>query len=340
MGADKRKKLTKGKLAAIISAAAVLVIFVSLLVTNIFIPVKYLTAYMVVAEDREKGVLTVTYADVGYGDAILIELPDGKVALIDGGDGSYGNTLSLLRLLNSRGADRIDYLICSSVRAEHCGGLAEIIKYKTVGAVYAPFVNNTYITEEYRNFYSEATKKGVNMLVSQYGEGIYSNEYGYFLTFLSPGLSENPEGFYAALNQSATEKNILNASAVIWLSYAGTDFVFTSSAGREALQTILNDYAMMTAVGDKYAPIGGYSVNLGDCDVVQVAGHGSSLCTCAEWYEILSPSAAVLSVGSNYSDCPSAQALSDVCRQVKEPLITQDRGNITIRVTNDGYSVL
>lgn len=340
MASVKRKKLSKAKTAAIISAAAVFVVFVSLLITNIFVPVKYLTAYMVVAEQRQEGTLTVTYADVGYGDAILIELPDGKVALIDGGDGAYGNTLSLLRLLNSRGVDKIDYLICSSVRAEHCGGLAEIIKYKEVGTIYAPYVNNTYITDAYRSFYAAAEDEGAEMLISQYGEGIYSDEYSYFLTFLSPGGADNPLGYYAALNEEASEENILNACAVVWLSYAGTSFVFTSSAGSAALDSIIQDYEIMTAAGDKYAQTGSYSVSLEDCDVVQVAGHGSADCTSAEWYGVLSPSAAVISVGDNFAGCPSSQALSDVCSQVKEPLSTQNRGNITIRVTSDGYAVL
>ena len=340
MTKDKRKKLSKGKIAAIISAAAVFAVFLSLLITNFFIPVKYLTAYMVIADDREDGVLTVTFADVGYGDAILIELPDGKVALIDGGDGSYGNTLSLLRLLNSRGVDCIDYLICSSVRVEHCGGLAEIIKYKHIGSIYAPRVNNTYITDAYRSFYEQANKTGAGMHVCQYGEGIFSEEYGYFLTFLSPGIADNPEGYYATLNKEATAENILNAGAVVWLSYGGVDFAFTSSTGSDALEGIVRDYRIVTASGDKYAAIGNFSVRLEECDIVQVAGHGSQDCTSSEWYDILSPDVAVISVGDNFAGCPSAQALSDVCNHVSQPLSTQSAGNITIRVTADGYSVL
>ena len=80
--AKRHKKLTKARVAAIISSAVVIALFVSLVITNIFIPVKYITAYMVAAGQRQKGVLTVTFIDVGYGDCTLCELPDGKVLLI------------------------------------------------------------------------------------------------------------------------------------------------------------------------------------------------------------------------------------------------------------------
>ena len=122
-------KRSKGRIAAIASAAVVAVAFAALIITNIFVPVKYLSAYLVARGERQQGVLTVTFLDVGYGDCTLCELPDGKVLLIDGGDGAYANTLSILRKLNSRGIDKIDYLFCSSVLGEYCGGLPEILRY-------------------------------------------------------------------------------------------------------------------------------------------------------------------------------------------------------------------
>ncbi|MDE6075525.1 MAG: hypothetical protein K2G26_03720, partial [Clostridia bacterium] len=135
----RKSKLPKRITALIITAVICVVLIAAILVTNIFVPVRYLTAYLVRANKNVNGVLRVSYADAGFGDCILIELPDGKNVLIDGGDGAYPNTLHILRFLNARGVNNIDYLVCSSVKDEHCGGLAELLKYKKVGYAYIPY---------------------------------------------------------------------------------------------------------------------------------------------------------------------------------------------------------
>ncbi len=332
-----KTKLSKGLIAAAATAAVICVLFAALAITNVFVPVKYLTAYLVARQEREEGVLTVTFLDVGYGDCTLCELPDGKTLLIDGGDGSYPNNLAILRKLNSRGIDKIDYLVCSSVLGEYCGGIAEIVKYKEVGTVFMPAVNNTYITQAYSSAADALQNCGASLLTSQYGAGASGEDY--FFTFLSPSPPENPSGYYAALNSSATQVNMLNASAILWLEYAGTSFAFTSSAGGEALSAAVEDYKIITASGGSYAPVGDFCVRLEDCDVVSVPGHGRQECTSASWYDMLKPSLAVISVGENYSGYPSAQALADIGSAVSSPLLTSVHGDITVKVTAQGYSI-
>ena len=332
MKAKRHKKLTKARVAAIISSAVVIALFVSLVITNIFIPVKYITAYMVAAGQRQKGVLTVTFIDVGYGDCTLCELPDGKVLLIDGGDGSYPNNLAVLSKLNSRGIDRIDYLFCTSVLGEYCGGLPEIMRYKSVGKIFMPALKNTYITEEYRAFASAAEQSGAEIAYSCFGQGERGEDY--FFTVLSPSSPQNPQGFYARLDSSATAENMLNASAVIWLEYAGASFAFTSSAGSEALGQIVTNYEAVTSTGGEYAPMG-EGIDITHCSVASVPGHGSGECTNARWYDLINPSSAVISVGETYSGYPSAQALADV-GSCASPVLTSVHGDITFTVTAEG----
>lgn len=332
---SKNNRLTKGRIIAIITAAVVCVLVLTLIIINIFIPIKYLSAYFVVEEEREEGVLTVTFIDVGYGDCILCELPDGKILLIDGGDGSHQSTLAILRKLNERGVDKIDYLVCTSVLTEYCGGLAEIIEYKEVGQIFMPEISDslTDITEAYAEFVEAAENSDAEISYCSYGNGAVGEDY--FFTFLSPSSADDPMGYYAALNSSPTDENILNASAVIWLEYAGRSFAFTSSAGKDALEDIVDSYNMMTEAGDKYGAIGDYSVVLSDCDVVSVPGHGREECSSAIWYEALSPSVAVISVGENYSGYPSTQALADI-GSVAETLLTMEHGDISITVDKNG----
>lgn len=337
MSAKKRLKLTKRRVGAIITAAIVAVFVAALLITNIFIPVKYLFAYLVPREQRQPGVLTVTFLDVGYGDCAVCELPDGKVMLIDGGDGSYSNNLAILDRLNRRGIDKIDYLVCTSVLGEYCGGLAEIIEYKQVGRVFMPATENYFLTQSYALFCEQVNRFNIPKTYSHYGVGESGD--GYFFTFLSPSSPDDPLGYYAALNSSPTEENMLNASAILWLEYAGTSFAFTSSAGRDALSDAVGSYKLITASGGRYAPAGDNDVVLENCDVVTVPGHGREECSHPLWYDTLKPSVAVISVGENYSGCPSAQAIADIGNVVSSPALTQVRGDITVTVTTEGYTL-
>lgn len=335
MNKTKGKKLGKKRVALIIFAAVICLLVTAVIVLNVFIPVKYLFAYMVPAADREDDTLTVTFIDVGYGDSTLIELPDGKNILIDGGDGAYANNSALIRTLNERGVDTIDYLVCSTFLGEYCGGLPEIIKYKDVKNIYMPAIKNIYITQSYASFCKAAYESGAQLLTSEYGAGVFGDDY--FFAFLSPQSPDNPEGCYAALNSEASEENMFNASAVMWLEYGGTSFAFTSSAGSAALSAIVDDYEIITAAGDLYCAADGRHVELPSCNIVSVPGHGREECTSARWYSLLSPEVAVISVGENYSSYPSAQALADIGQTVASPVLTSNHGNITIKVTAQGY---
>ncbi|MGN0814531.1 MAG: ComEC/Rec2 family competence protein [Candidatus Coproplasma sp.] len=334
--AEQKKGLSKGRKTAIISLAITAVFFIAVMILNIFIPVRYISAYTVSKRQVNEGELCVRYIDVGYGDSAIVVLPDGKSMLIDGGDGSYSHTLKILSELNSFGIDTIDYLVCTSVRSEHCGGLTEILQYKKVNKAYIPYVKNTYITQAYGNFY--AALGSTETQYSCFGEGECGEDY--FFTFLSPSALSNPEGEYAALNKTASDENINSASAVLWLEYGETSFVFTSDSSSKSLKRITDEYLNCLALGQDFCPIGSNSVRLEDCDVVTVAGHGGAANTYAAWYAALEPEQAVISVGENYSGCPSAQALADVCNFVSQPLLTSERGTIEFFVTADGYNVV
>jgi len=73
------------------------------------------------------GVLRVTVLDVGQGDAILIDLPDGKLMLVDAG-GLVGSPMdvaerALLPQLRARRRVRVDVAVLSHPHPDHYGGL-------------------------------------------------------------------------------------------------------------------------------------------------------------------------------------------------------------------------
>ncbi len=67
-------------------------------------------------------VLRVTFLDVGQGDAVLLQAPEGQTALVDAG---RSNVVPLLREM---GVERIDLLVATHPHADHIGGMAGVIQ--------------------------------------------------------------------------------------------------------------------------------------------------------------------------------------------------------------------
>jgi competence protein ComEC len=83
------------------------------------------------------GRLRVIFLDVGQGDATLIELPEGRRLLVDGGPGGarrfdVGERV-LAPFLWNRPVRRLDVVALSHSDADHVGGLAAILRHFTVG---------------------------------------------------------------------------------------------------------------------------------------------------------------------------------------------------------------
>lgn len=308
--------------------AVVLALLIVVLVLNAFIPIRYISAYTVIASKREQDQLRVTYIDVGFGDSTLIELPDGKVVLIDGGDGSYPNQLKLLKSLNEKGVGEIDYLICSSVKKEHCGGLTELLYRKTVKKVFTPYCKNERITDEYYSFTQTLKSKGVENEVACVGEGFAGANY--FFAFLSPSSYDNPLSEYNDLNTQPNKENIDNSSIVCWLECYGKRFAFCSDVRSGALERIMADYSAKKLINSTYTPYGNNVVELEKCDVATLEGHGGEKNACSAWWSFLNPRYAVVSVGLNYGGYPSIMSLSNPTGVNSSVYLTSESGNICV----------
>jgi len=89
------------------------------------------------AYGRELRRLRVTALDVGQGDATLIDLPDGRLMLIDAG-GLPGSSLDigervLLPILRARRRAHIDLLVLTHPHPDHYGGLAALAAHVSIG---------------------------------------------------------------------------------------------------------------------------------------------------------------------------------------------------------------
>ncbi len=333
-----KNKLTKAHIITIVTTAVACIAAVAIIIINLFIPVKYLYAYLNLSVDKNmSGVLRVSFIGVGYGDSTLIELPDGKTALIDAGNGRRANEIKILKLLNRRGINKIDYLICSSVSEKRCGGLKEILKYKQVGKLFAPDCKLTRINDGYRNFCDEANKaandrRNVISANCCYGEIAFTDSYT--LCFLSPS-ADSPGGEYGDLNESPTEENIANASAVIWLEYAGAGFFFAGDITSVKADKLYSEYKL-----NDYFEINGRKISLTACKILKMGANGAKSSASPLLYDLLKPETAIISVGENGKDCPSAETLTQVQKYVGDKIYsTQECGTVTIEVGGGNYTV-
>jgi competence protein ComEC len=102
--------------------------------------------HALVAREQPRGLLRVSFVDVGQGDATLIDFPDGALALVDTGQGGRHPAVRELRdLLAARRRAKIDLLVVTHGHPDHYGGLVHLLGEVPIGEIW---LNGQLLTEE------------------------------------------------------------------------------------------------------------------------------------------------------------------------------------------------
>ncbi len=239
-------------------------------------------------EKRVDGEMRIHFLSVGQGDCTLIELPDGKVMLIDGGDGSEYATKRIIRYCKALKISNIDYLVVTHADSDHCGGLAEIMQQVSVKNAYLPPVEGD-IDTEYATFYSALIKTDAkrvysSRLIENIGGKEGETEYPYTLSFLSP-RSYTVENIVSG-TQEVQDDNLL--SAVVWLDYQGTSTLFMGDAPAEVEEILLRDFEL-EAFHEK--------VDLLSTEILKISHHGSGSATSTQFLQKLGVKEGIISCG-------------------------------------------
>ena len=241
--------------------------------------------------------LHVSFLDVGQGDAILIQTPNGQDILIDGGPDFQKINLELSKKLPFW--DRmIDLVVCTQPQADHVTGLVEVIQRYKVNQVLEPGVS--YNSSIYREWCNLVEDKGIEYSIARAGQEIDLGS-GIKIEVLNP-----PESLF-----EGTSHDVDNNGVVLRLSWGQVSFLFTADIREEAEFELIGQRANLKST------------------VLKVAHHGSKTSTTSQFLAAVDPEVAVISVGAD-------NTFGHPCPEVMERLVDRlDEDNV-YRTDEDG----
>ncbi len=160
----------------------------------------------VVTTPKEDGVLRVHFFDVGQGDSMFCELPNGQTILIDAGETDQGEIV--VNKIKNLGYSTIDYVIATHPHSDHIGGLADVYSAFDIVTTYMP--NATHTTSTFEKLLTAIEKE--NCKVVQAKQGVVMLDGDVYASFVAP-----VQDYYDEIN---------NYSACLKLVYGSNSFLF------------------------------------------------------------------------------------------------------------------
>ena len=254
-----------------------------------------------IASQRD-GLLKVYLFDVGQGDSVFIETPNGNQILIDGGPDT--SVLQKLGEVMPFYDKDIDMLMVSHPHADHIVGLIEVLnRYEVKSIIEA---KESYNSAEFRAW-QEAVKDENANEVEAIVYKIIDLGNDVTLTILHPFESvtgDNP-------------KNLHDDVVVAMLKYGELEVMLTGDMETKVERRLIME---------------GYDL---DSDILKVGHHGSKTSTSEEFLSAVSPEVAVIQVGAkNRYGHPSP----DILKRLEDYGIKYYRNDIDgdVELVSDG----
>jgi len=255
------------------------------------------------------GTLRVTFINVGQGDSILVEAPNGHRMLIDaGGKPAYSQSSFdpgaqiVVPYLAHSGIRSLDLVVNTHPHEDHLGGLPAVVSHLPVGAVI--MANIASPTPLLYQFEGLLRAKGVPTCLVASGADIH----------LDPHLQINVLNPPAHLYEG-TRSDLNNNSIVMQIRYGQVVFLLTGDAEEEALSNLA---AAVPVAGSPVADL--------RADVLKAPHHGSATSTDAGFAKLVAPRFVVISVGRNSFGHPAPETLK----------FWRDRGATVLRTDEAG----
>jgi competence protein ComEC len=249
------------------------------------------------------GHVTVSFLDVGEGDAILIQSSRGQTVLVDGGPSPSAVTAALGKRLPFWSRS-LDLVVLTHPNDDHLLGLVEVLRRYQVAEVLEPGLPDP--TAAYAELLKTVQERGIRRQMARAGQRVDLEE-GAWLEVLAP----------AARTASAATADANNSSVILRLVVGKVAFLLTGDVEAPGEQDLLRRQAVLAS------------------DVLKVPHHGSQLSLDPGFLRAVNPALAVISVGAdNRYGHPTAVALD----RLRDVAVYRTDLQGSIEVVTDGQT--
>ncbi len=246
------------------------------------------------AAPNSESKLIVHFLDVGQGDSIFIELPNGRTMLVDAGENYHGQ--GIIDYVQTIGYHKLDYVVATHPHEDHIGSMPYIVRNFEIGSIYMPDV--TANTATFESLLKAIKAKGLR--VKNGRTGVHIIKDGELTAdIIAP---DKPD-----------ESNLNNSSIVLLLTFGNVSYLLTGDAETKELNAIRADM---------------------HATVLKAGHHGSKTSTTQTLLKKISPSVTVISCGKNNDyGHPHAEVLK-MLKSVNSSVYRTDRDQTVIVATD------
>lgn len=252
--------------------------------------------------------LLVHFWNVGQGDSIFIEVPNGNQVLIDGGPSDA--VLSKLGRAMPFWDRSIDVLILTHPHADHLDGLVEVLKKYDIGTIIETGVNHS--VPEYDEWHRLIKEKKIRIVAAESNQKIKVADKGYFeiLAPLDDFSGKSP-------------KNVHDSNIVSKFYYGPSTILFMGDAER------LEEYQLLFSGVDLKS------------DILKIGHHGSKTSSSEEFLKVVRPQIGIIEVGAHNRYGHPYQEVLDRLKSFGVTIYRTDlNDDITLENIRGGYRIV
>ena len=244
--------------------------------------------------------MRVHFIDVGQGDSIFIESPDGKTMLIDGGVKGAGE--EIVAYLKEQGVQKLDAVVATHPDADHIGGLIAVLNSIDIEQFYDS--GKVHTSQTFEEMLTLIDTKNIPYNVPKTGDTITFDE-AVSVKVLSA-------------DETASDNN--DASIVLKVSYGDVSFLLTGDAGVALEKEMLSQDVKAT--------------------VLKAGHHGSNTSSSQSFIQAVHPEVTVLSYGQdNKYGHPHKEVVERLQAVGSKIYATAEAGTVIVSTDGVNYDV-
>ncbi|MGE7843202.1 MBL fold metallo-hydrolase [Lysinibacillus sp. NPDC093712] len=244
--------------------------------------------------------MRVHFFDVGQGDSILIESPNGKTMLVDGGVKGAGQ--QVVSHINELGIDKLDVVVATHPDADHIGGLIPVLNSIPIEQFYDS--GKVHTSQTFEEMLSLIDTNNIPYNVPNTGDSI--------------ALDDELEVKVLNAKENASDNN--DASIVLKVTYGNISFLLTGDAGVALEKEMLQQNVKAT--------------------VLKAGHHGSNTSSSQSFIQAVQPEVTILSYGKdNKYGHPHAEVVERLQAIGSKIYATAEAGTVTVSTDGVSYNV-